>query len=57
MIVNTVTPEPLHIITKLSGHYPVVDDVDQFENGYPEVHVYVLVHAVYTCVSTSIFLN
>jgi len=36
---SAITPEPLRdIITKVSGHDPVIERADKFENGYIEVH-------------------
>jgi len=34
---NTITPEPLDIITKFSRRQAVVENLDKFENGYREV--------------------
>jgi len=32
--VNSITPELLDIITIFSGHHPMVERADKFENGY-----------------------
>jgi len=37
LFVNTMTPEPFEISTKLLGHHPIVKRADKFEYGYTGV--------------------